>query len=187
MGEDWILLREKADKLLSNKVTKQFGNKWKKALLPVLDKFIDAYNGDICCVFWNSMIKRGYKYTQGFGSGGGDSRTWYTGWFNVLFPYLSVQGNFVENTFCVPYSLQAEYVCNGVQKTGEHGNDPEDYPIGLSSAPVLWEYISDGIHPTQTLELKFISGIIGYEQDPVSLEISSKMGWLIAHKEQEKK
>ncbi len=56
---DWLLLRDKTIKLLNKKCDKQFNKEWSGCLLPILDPFIGVYDGDIDCVFWNSMIKRG--------------------------------------------------------------------------------------------------------------------------------
>merc|ERR1719195_2295745 len=79
--DDWIKLKEKAVKLLNEKVTKKFGEEWKKSLLPLLDRFIGAFDGKIDCLFWNSMVKRGH-------TGGSGSYSFYTGWINILFPFM---------------------------------------------------------------------------------------------------
>jgi len=56
--QDWILLKEKSETLLKNQCEKEFGSKWSEALLPIIDRFINAYDGNIDCLFWNSMIKK---------------------------------------------------------------------------------------------------------------------------------
>ena len=57
--DDWLNLREKTITILDKKCDKQFNRQWSESLLPILDRFINVYDGDIDCVFWNSMIKRG--------------------------------------------------------------------------------------------------------------------------------
>ena len=38
-------------------MSKQFGQTWSNTLLPILDRFIAVYDGDIDCIFWNSMVR----------------------------------------------------------------------------------------------------------------------------------
>ena len=76
--EDWIRLKQKTSALLKGKVEGQFGTKWAKALLPLLDRFIGAFDGEIDSLFWNSMIKRG-------GRGGSGGYSYFSGWFNILY------------------------------------------------------------------------------------------------------
>merc|ERR1712232_402736 len=92
--QDWIKLKEKVTKLLKDKVDRKFGAKWGEALLPLMDRFIAAFDGDIDCVFWNSMIKRG-------STSGSGAFSYYCGWFNILFPFLMER----ENRYCVPYEM----------------------------------------------------------------------------------
>eukprot|EP00483_Globobulimina_turgida_P002237 UN02239 len=80
--QDWIKLKQKTVKLLNEKVDKKFGAKWGQALLPLLDRFIAAYDGNIDCVFWNSMIKRGATHGSG-------AHSWYSGMVNILFPLIN--------------------------------------------------------------------------------------------------
>merc|ERR1712013_674777 len=63
--KDWVAMKQKLIALLKTKVTKEFGKRWGDAVLPVLDRFIDAFDGKIDCLFWNSMLRRG--------ASGGDS------------------------------------------------------------------------------------------------------------------
>ena len=163
--EDWIRLKEKAEKLLKSKVDKKFGAQWGEALLPLLNRFIVAFDGEIDCVFWNSMIKRGAR-------GGSGGYSWFSGWFNILFPFIQSRAN----RFCVPYSMDHAYVEQGLnatrQKNGEI--DQSDYPLGIASAPVIWDRVG------KEIKLKFIAGFMGYKQDPKTQEICPNVGWCIA-------
>ena len=78
---DWIKLRNKANIVLKEKVDKRFGDKWSKSLIPLLNRFIDTFDGKINALFWNSMIKTG-------ASRGSGARSWFSGWINILFPYI---------------------------------------------------------------------------------------------------
>ena len=175
---DWIRLKQKATILLKHKVDEKFGAKWANALIPVLDRFIGAFDGEIDCLFWNSMIKRGAQT----GSGGFD---FFSGWFNVFYPFTSSKW---ENEYCVPYSMQKEYVQQGLvlnrqisHGSGEAGGKINAYPTGLAEAPVTWKY-----HGNE-LKLKFIAGFMGYTQNRKTLEICPNLGWCIAHEKSDKK
>lgn len=153
--KDWINLKEKARILLDTKVDKKFGVQWSKSLLPLLDKFIIAFDGEIDCLFWNSMIKRGSR----------SGNQWYSGWINILFPYIEQK----INDYCVPYDITEDYVCN----TGD-GPSPNKFPIGLGVAPVIW------VRYGKIISMKFLAGFMGYKQDPETLEICPNIGWCIA-------
>ena len=131
-------------------------------------RFIIAFDGKIDCLFWNSMIKRGARY----GSGGWE---WYSGWINVFFPL--VQGRM--NQFCVPYESSCDYIQSGLNNAGR-GKDINDYPNGLSSAPVIWEYY------TLEFKLKFIGGFLGVTKDAENnSELSAMTGWVIGEQTKE--
>jgi len=157
---DWVRLKEKTSVLLRDKVRRQFGAEWRKALLPLLDRFIGAFDGEIDGLFWNSMIKRG-----AIGMSGGYS--FFTGWINILFPFTNEEE---RNRFCIPYSMAMEYPTGRKTVTETH-----EYPTGLAQAPVEWNYMGQGV------ELQFIAGFMGYQQDPETMEICPNLGWCIAH------
>merc|ERR1719295_1316111 len=109
--EDWIRLKQKTSALLKDKVDKEFGSRWGSALLPLLDRFIAAFDGNIDCLFWNSMIKRGAVRGSG-------SSSFFSGWFNILFPFMDSKR---RNSCCVPYSMDKAYVQQGLTKWREDG------------------------------------------------------------------
>merc|ERR1719474_2151866 len=140
---DWVRLKQKTNYLLKNKVDRQSGAEWGESLLPLLDRFIGAFDGEIDCLFWNSMIKRGST-----GSGGYD---FFSGWINILFPFM---GNSEKNMYCVPYSIEHAYVQQGLERERHvwHGSDGQEtggdvhkYPSGLAKAPVTWRYYGEYI------------------------------------------
>jgi len=110
---DWIRVKAKTSYLLRNKVGKLFGFSWGRSLLPLLDRFIDAFDVEIDCLFWNSMIKRGSTGSGGF--------SFFSGWINILFPFM---GTFEKNVFCVPYSIKHAYVKQGLERARYRGVDP---------------------------------------------------------------
>ena len=52
---DWVNLKSKAVAILQ----KTGMNQWRESLIPILERFVAVFDGDIDCVFWNSMIQRG--------------------------------------------------------------------------------------------------------------------------------
>jgi len=199
---DWIKLKQKAQVLLKTKVVPQFGEKWSDALMSVLQRFIDAYDGKIDCLFWNSMVRRGAigasmgnLYTPKPGSSSG----YYAGWLNVFFPYnesrkghdgirqndqnkendnKSKSADIKFNEYCVRYSKKASYVLNGYTKGNTDGMKVDNFPLGIGSAPVFCKDASNG----KKYEFKFVSGFLGIEQDEKTLELSTKVGWFVAEK-----
>ena len=159
--KDWTLLYKNAEKLLNEKVDEEFGEKWGEALLPVLKRFENVYDGEIDCLFWNSMIKIGSSM------GNGSSDVWYSGWINVFFPICNERFNY----YCVPYKTSNDYVKNGLKKAGR-GPDIEDFPKGIASAPVIWD----------CYQLKFVAGFMGITQDEETKEVSPLVGWAIGEK-----
>lgn len=169
-----------------------------------LQRFIDAYDGKIDCLFWNSMVRRGAYGGSGMRmlpEPGTPIKGVYAGWLNVFFPYdenrtdqhrvmfMSNDKNKEKvkpskpvevewNKYCVPYSKKASYVLEGYTNMNFNGMYAERFPLGIGSAPVLYEDAMTG----KSYDLKFVSGFLGIEQDKKTLELSTKVGWFVAEK-----
>lgn len=131
--DDWRALRAHAEALVMKRCSAEFAKKWCAALLPLLDKFVAEYEAGLAGstgadeAFWNSMVKRG-------GTHGSGERTWFSGWINILFPYIE---QLRPNPWCVPYSPSNAYVREGREGgPGKYGPDCADFPKGLAEAPV---------------------------------------------------
>lgn len=128
--------------------------------------------------FWNSFVKRG-------GTSGSGARTWFNGWINIFFPFINNR----ENRYMVPYSPNAAYVLENKNKTrygmeapkGVQGPDCSDFPKGLATAPVVWDYLGNKI------DLEFKAGFVGATQDKASGTVRPVVGWFIEKKVEEKK
>merc|ERR1711933_383971 len=171
------------------------GNRdWSESLLPILDRFIAVYDGDIDCVFWNSMIKRGAM------SASKGQVEWYSGWINCFFPII----NNHDNQWCEPYSFDIGYIQSGLKNDDKYGGiEVNSFPVGLSEADTV--IINDsspeaspennefdgGIMNSPTLSdnhsninnheehLKIISGFIGYTQNQLTHCLQPIVGWFI--------
>jgi hypothetical protein len=161
--QDWQQLYNLADQLLTNYCHSTFATKWKNELLPVLRKLSTEYfaqlnNQEIDIAFWDSLCKIGGKRGSG-------AMTWFNGWMNVFFPYLR---NNEWNTYCVQYDPNHLPTDNL-----RSGPNILDFPSGLSTAPVIWQYYAT------TIPLSFQSGFIGATQNSTSFEITPNVGWVI--------
>ena len=175
--DDWAMLRTNAEALISKRCQNKWADDWLVSLLPLLDKVVEEYGkglrgepGDE--KFWNSMCKRG-------GTSGSGARTWFNGWFNILFPYILDR----PNKFAVPYSPSLEYVQENRNGTtygmrapsGVQGPDCADFPAGIAEAPVTWDYLG------REIKLTFKAGFVGATQDASTGTVCPAVGWFIAH------
>jgi len=152
--DDWESLRSKTEKLGALMVP-EFAETWLGYLLPVLDEFINSYNGKVNHSFWQSMVK---LRTTGGGSGSYD---FISGWVQIFYPYLA-SGK--ENEKMRPW--QEMYFV---------GPRLDEFPRILSSAPVDWDYYG------KTYDLHFHAGFVGMVQNPQNGEVMPELGWYVSH------
>merc|ERR1719422_2257546 len=173
---DWQLLRISAEALIKHRCRQDFADLWCEALLPLLDRLLWEYGKaghQPDERFWNSMCKRG-------GTTGSGARTWFNGWINVFFPYIDGK----PNRYMEPYSEDIGYAREGRKEafygmweepSGVQGPDCEDFPGGLTGAPVTWSYLGS------ERKLKFKAGFVGAAQDQAAGVIRPLVGWFIAY------
>lgn len=160
--DDWIKLREKTEQLLS-----QFElDFWLEHLLPILDRFIAAFKGDIDTKFWGSIAKLHSTYGSG-------ASTYLNGWIQDFFPYLcngslnrcigAWRAEFEKTPGSDDAKLQRYYRSGGM--------DYADVPIGLNTCPFIWEYYG------KTIPMHFVGAISAVIQDPESLQLEAVTGW----------
>jgi hypothetical protein len=135
---------------------------WLEYLNPVLNQFVDASRGDVDLNFWQSF----YKFDNM--SGG----PYITGHVVNFFPYLiSLHGSRTT-----PSTL-ARNPFIGQNSTRFHdGMTTDRLPTGISIAPFVWEY-----HHTK-LDMEFLSGFVGFSQDPRTLSLRPEIGWAVIEK-----
>ena len=131
--EDWISIRERVQAFY--KVDPELAW-WITPLTQLIDKFIEASNGNHDKAFWSSW----YKYHQR--SGGAT----ITGNINVLFPWVyNYKREFVKNTSVDIVTPETRY----------RGLSSDAHPSSSYTAPVLWEYMGEKI------PIEFTSGLMG--------------------------
>lgn len=103
------------------------------------------------------------------------ARTYLNGWINILFPYIQNH----PNGYMALYREDTGYVQEGrdcgTYDMDEQGPDCEDFPKGLSEAPVKWKYLGTDI------DLTFKAGFIGATQGEKSGVVRPMVGLFIAH------
>lgn len=158
--EDWESIRRRAAYFAELDL-----EVWTKVLLPVLDKLVETARGRVDVSFWRSFFKLKSS------SGG----PYVTGWINVLFPYVDVwnSGTRREEPGWNRDMVRWEA---GMDMENPFGGGPSlSYiPMGLSSAPFIWDYLGTKIPMT------FIGGFAGVSQDPKTLAVRPAMAWAIS-------
>jgi len=152
--DDWVAIRQRAEQL-GSLMMPDFASKWLGVLLPVLDEFIAAYDGQVNYGFWQSMVK--LRHT----GGGSGSYSFISGWIQLFYPYL---GSGQENRSMRPW-----------QDMYFSGPELGDFPGISSSAPVDWDYYGT------THNLHFHAGFAGMVQDPADGTVSPVLGWHVTH------
>lgn len=175
--QDWVDLRKRADDL-RNFLVPEFASKWIPHLLPVLDEFVDAFDGNVNHQFWQRLC----KVVRSNMSGQSDR---ISGWINNFYPYLQ-DGR--ENPYIKPWQhmsihndAEERLAERRVQTLSDDGPGADEFPMLMSSVPIIWDY-----HRVE-FPLHLHAGYMGMTQDPESLALSPHIGWIITHdpKEQE--
>ena len=137
-----------------------------------------------------------------------------SGWINVFFPYLSSTGKNVNEWAFRPYEgdLYANKQYEGKEEWNddEYGADPETHQEHTSReeventeewknalhralGPHEWNFSESIVYAPveakfngEDLYLHFTSGIVGYEQDKETLQLSPVVGWYIEETERPK-
>lgn len=151
-ADDWRKLRAKASMLA------EYGlSWWTERLLPVLDRFVLASEGNINVSWWQGLYKEN-------GGSGGPS---FSGHLNAFFPFLKIKDYNYET------KIKTEYVARNKlpqrEHTGRDGlvrkTDPWErthtttVPSGFVTVPFVWNYLQ------QTFNMQFVGGLVAVTQD----------------------
>lgn len=129
---------------------------WVESTLPIIDKFVGAFDGDQSAEFWNSI----------YNSSGGSGGPYISGWICQLFPYMD-QGQ------------KNPIVLNPNKEFGMFGGlTSDDFPTAISVVP--FKHCVDGQTREEGRSMEFVGGMIGIEQNE-DMSIQPKFGWCIKH------
>lgn len=161
--EDWVALRERTAKLAQWMVPNStHGELWiTDIVLPILDQFLQAYDGHVNYCFWQTMVK--FRNT----GGGSGSYDFLSGWLPTLFPYLSMdEGETRPNPFLRSWQESASAM--------HEGPKPTEIPTQVSSVPVKWEYFGTDF------PLHFHAGFRGITQEADGT-LAPVLGWYVTN------
>jgi hypothetical protein len=143
---------------------------WTRELLPVLDQLVATASGEIDQEFWRSF----FRYQSGSGTAE------LTGWISTLYPYLQTD----EQTLVLNPYLEGWHARYTRASTRSHwrwdameGPSIAALPSGMASAPVHCADRRTG----ETVELRFVAGMFGVDQDPSTSALSPCFGWAVVH------
>ena len=149
--EDWVRVRDKALGLAKFQCVN-----WINVLVPVLNQFIEAYQGHVDTVFWRAMYKRH----------GGSGGPWISGWIHAFFPYLVGDDTKLGDR---PNPYMAKCLDNLGEKYSHGGATTDEFPLGICKVPFKWFYYE------QTIEMLFYGGFVGtYLEDT---RLRPVIGW----------
>jgi hypothetical protein len=142
---------------------------WVKPLLPVLDQFVAAAEGQVDRRFWDSI----YKWQGSKGSGSPH----VSGWVFKLFPYLDNP----EVKFARLYGGR-ESTAPSLRRNpwlsappARDGPGRDDFPSLPAKAPFLWKFP----HLGTEYGMEFVGGLLGISQDQETLCLRPEIGWAI--------
>lgn len=145
---------------------------WKNELAPILNNFIQAFDGKTDPLFWSSIYKTSYEYAA----------TYISGWIIKFFPYLkTIEGKSIH----IDKNKEVEVYHRGYRKNPFlKGSEyrlsdlqTKDFPTGIASADIKWEnHLSKKV-----TDMEFTAGFMGIKQyNDFTLEPS--ITWAISDK-----
>jgi len=152
---DWIDIKERTAALSRYGLTW-----WIEKLLPVLDRFVGASQGSIDVSFWKDIYQRHPEGSDSYG----DPLETFSGWIGCFFPYYHNEKNPLLTGPVLPASECGLYL--------------NDFRPCVSKVPVKC-LMMDRKGKLFTDRLEFLSGIIAIEQNPETLALRPKIGWLV--------
>ena len=172
---DWKLLRKKARFLAKYDL-----EWWTVELVKVLDKFVEASQGEIDKLFWNSVCNL-------LGTSGKSNEP-VTGWIQTFFPYLSGgQVNSQIKEFWKHYILNKQ-ICELNMDRLDPKYDKIGFGVRLSEIPngiseMAFSYVDMRAKPDmKNYDFTLNSGIVAVRQDPVTFVIEPVLGWAVLDK-----
>ncbi len=171
--DDWVLLRAKLQ-LLYPLMTKKTADVWIPALTSIIDECIRVFTtheenklpSEQDILFWKSI----FKINSSHGSG---AHSWFTGWINTLFPYIS--NGLVVNKYI---HTASEWIQIANQKSGgfnckENGPDTDLFTTSYCFADCTLDASCGGRKVT------FKGGFAGFTQDAETKTLTPQINWAV--------
>ncbi len=166
---DWVNLYNRLDKLNTFEL-----DYWADELRPLIQEFINAFDGNINQTFWQSIYKEASEY-NGY---------YLSGWFIKFFPYVKYRGSIPEDAQYDEefggFRVDETYVVNPYLK----GNDyllsvlsTDNFPSGLSQIEITW----NNYFKNETKKMDVYSGFFAVKQYP-DKSLEPFISWVISDK-----
>ena len=145
--EDWVLLKDSFNRLASRLDM----DWWAVGLNPVLDEFINVFDGKINMDHWRGIYKR--YVPEGCGN------VTFNGWISRFFPYTGIGESLdVYRRHSPDWNEQL---------------DAKNVPRGVTSIRVEWNYLGERI------PLKLYTGFIGVQVDTTTNMLKAARGYAL--------
>ena len=142
---DWSLLKDSFNKLAS-RLNLEW---WVKELNPILDEFINVFDGKINLIHWRSIFKKVFEES------GCDRRITVDGWITKFYPYIGRDKPERRNEWNGAIDLMT------------------DIPKGVTDVDINWIY--DG----KTIPLKIYTGFVGIQVDTTRKMLKASRGYAL--------
>ncbi|CAD8121079.1 unnamed protein product [Paramecium sonneborni] len=155
--QDWQQLRQNVEPL------REFDlDWWIKEIIPILDQFINLYQGNVDKNFWENIYRFQHPDPKIY-----DPRPGFaTGWITYFFPYRVNENASIND--------KEPFVKNEFSKTWDKFQEifPEQFPSGVSKAPVTLEW------QRKEIPIQFCSGYFGITLLDNTF-LKPQLGWAI--------
>ena len=150
--EDWLKVRNKAIQLRKYDL-----DWWLIDLIPILNEFFQASQGNVHKAFWRNIVKkdRPEKFVGG-GCSWGDRPTELDGWFLKLMPY-DRKGKRTPNKVSYEY---------------------DDMPSQVINVDFMYK----NLETNTTTPMEMLCGFVGIEVDSTTNAMRPKLGWMVCEK-----
>ncbi|MES2554802.1 MAG: DUF4419 domain-containing protein [Bacteroidota bacterium] len=167
--EDWVKLLQHVEQL--DKYDLQF---WTTELKPILQEFINAFDGKPDRAFWQRMYKYRIEY----------NKIQMNGWLSKLFPYFTksewmrddrldayieshpeageADGVTITHYYRNPYLSGNDYLHNSIEI--------RDLPDAICEIPLIWNNFYSNDPAEQEQQLTLCAGFIGADQQDLALK-----------------
>ena len=153
--EDWLKVRNKAIQLRKYDL-----DWWLIDLIPILNEFFQASQGNVHKAFWRNIVKkdRPEKFVGG-GCSWGDRPTELDGWFLKLMPY-DRKGKRTPNKVSYEY---------------------DDMPSQVINVDFMYK----NLETNTTTPMEMLCGFVGIEVDSTTNAMRPKLGWMVCEKDKQ--